>query len=457
MKDNRYRKLSSNRAITLIALIITIIVMLILVAVTVSVVVNSNLIGTAQKAGQDFRAEAEKESNMEKVTIDGKDYASIEDYQAGIAMVKAGEKATANMKYSDGTKTAVIPKGFTVSGIPSEQTIEGGLVIYLIPEGETVDWTSSTSVATAQKTYDQFVWIPVNNINDMYICQGKTASNGNCDIKVENGIAVCKNANHSTQTTPNKNTLMAGYLYTDDTMTARVTSYTEGTSIREPDTLPGGWDENSTHLGYLSSILEPDVETADKEYTSIDNFKEKLQEEYNEVVKSVYENKGFYVGRYETSGMAQSETSYDVAVVAGTLPSVLVDWYHMYAQQRQYAENNGLTVGSTMIQGAAYDQVMKFVNTASYSVTTAGNVAHDLDSRYNTGSQSTDQTKNIFDLEGNVHALTSEAGYEPSLAFFRAIRGGYYENSISASSRSYNTPGLNGYGHIGSMCQLYVK
>lgn len=42
--------MKEQKGITLVALIITIIVMLILVAVSVAVVVNSNLIGTAEKA-----------------------------------------------------------------------------------------------------------------------------------------------------------------------------------------------------------------------------------------------------------------------------------------------------------------------------------------------------------------------------------------------------------------------
>ena len=44
-----------QKGITLVALIITIIVMLILVAVTVAVVVNSNLIGQAEKAANGYK------------------------------------------------------------------------------------------------------------------------------------------------------------------------------------------------------------------------------------------------------------------------------------------------------------------------------------------------------------------------------------------------------------------
>ena len=77
-----------------------------------------------------------------------------------------------------------------------------------------------------------------------------------------------------------------------------------------------------------------------------------------------------------------------------------------------------------MIQGAAYDQVMKFVNTASYSVTTAVNVGHtgseftttpyqtgglDYSTNYSGTTAYNDVSKNIYDLEGNVRAWTTEA------------------------------------------------
>ena len=55
-------KLKSNKAITLIALIITIIVMLILVGVVVSVVINSNLLETARTAGEKMNIDKEKEA-----------------------------------------------------------------------------------------------------------------------------------------------------------------------------------------------------------------------------------------------------------------------------------------------------------------------------------------------------------------------------------------------------------
>ena len=146
-----------NKGITLVALIITIVVMLILVAVSVNVVIKSNLIGTAEKTVNKYKTASEEEGNNGVIEIDGKKYNSIEDYMAGkekLPDVEAGVRAETNSNY----KGATIPKGFTVSGIKSEQTIEGGLVIYDIPKDTTVDWTNPDSVKTK---YNQFVWIPV--------------------------------------------------------------------------------------------------------------------------------------------------------------------------------------------------------------------------------------------------------------------------------------------------------
>ena len=146
-----------NKGITLVALIITIVVMLILVAVSVNVIIKSNLIGTAEKTVDKYKTASEEEANGGTIEINGKEYASIEDYIEStkpLPNIEAGVRAETNSNY----KGATIPKGFTVSGIKSEQTIEGGLVIYDIPEGITPDWSNPDSVKTK---YNQFVWIPV--------------------------------------------------------------------------------------------------------------------------------------------------------------------------------------------------------------------------------------------------------------------------------------------------------
>jgi len=58
------RKLKQEKGITLVALIITIIVMMILVAVSVAIIIESDLLGTAESAGTAYRANMDKEQNM---------------------------------------------------------------------------------------------------------------------------------------------------------------------------------------------------------------------------------------------------------------------------------------------------------------------------------------------------------------------------------------------------------
>ena len=361
---------------------------------------------------------------------------------------------------------AVIPAGFMVSGLEDEQTIDTGLVIYeavptkkqrlnvivkvndmqrvteyvLISEASAINWNDGAEVATAQTTYDQFVWIPISHeqINNMYICQAKTGSNGNCNIEVVNGEAKC---------TVHNSTQMAGRLYATDLAENFEKAYTEvykaNTGLREPDVLTDSTyaDGNSTFLTQLSSIL------GTTGYDTTANFKQSLQEEYNEVVKSVYENQGFYIGRYETSGMVNSNTNATVKSVAGTNTGIgSVTWYRRYAQQKKYAENNQLTsVKSTMIQGAAYDQVMKFVENGErpdgqpYNITTYGNVGHGssqgITGTYQTGglnypSSATvpynDKVKNIYDLEGNVFTWTTEA----HSSNYRVVRGRFLRRQL---------------------------
>ena len=397
-----------NKGITLVALIITIVVMLILVAVSVNILIKSNLIGTAEKTVNKYKTASEEESKGGVIEIDGKKYNSIEDYMAGkekLPDIKAGERATANSNYNG----AVIPAGFTVSKAEGETTIDGGLVIYLIndktdEEIKKLTWTG-TELENLKKTYDQFVWIPISHeqINKMFICQAKTGSNGSCNIVAENGTAKC---------TTHNSTQMAGRLYATDRgenyKKAYTEVYTANSGLREPDVVTGD-DGSSTCLGYMSNVTGDSTS-----YENLTNFKKTLQEEYNEIVALIYNAEGYYVGRYETSNITKTKET-AIKVVAGIKSGIAsIDWYHIYAQQKAYAANKGLgnKVKSSMMLGTCHDQMLEFVNVeGKYDITKAGNVEHNFSfsGNYNTGNQSTDMSKNIYDLEGNVYEWTTEA------------------------------------------------
>ena len=415
-----------NKGITLVALIITIVVMLILVAVSVNVVIKSNLIGTAEKTVNKYKTASEEESKGGVIEIDGKKYNSIEDYiNLSSINIPGGTRVTESTEYKVGDKTAIIPAGFTVSGIDSERTIDGGLVIYLIPEEELKDvkWDG-----TEKTKYDQFVWIPISHeqINNMFICQKKTTSNGSCNIVAENGTAKC---------TTHNSTQMAGRLYATSEGENYKKTYTEvytaNSGLREPGVVTGNstgdgtsYDGSSTNLGYMSTVTGDNTS-----YASTAKFKETLQNEYNEIVALVYNAGGYYVGRYETSNITTTKGT-AINVVAGTNFGISnINWYYMYAQQKAYAANKGLgnKVKSSMMLGTCHDQMLEFVNVAGkYDVAKAGNVGH-TSSKFTTKPYLTggvgynenysgyetepykDLSKNIYDLEGNVVEWTTEA------------------------------------------------
>ena len=432
-----------EKGITLIALIITIVVMLILVSVSINILVNSNLIGHAEKTGDAYAGAIKNEENLgnDGITINGEKYASIEDYLEGkvkLPEIKAGEKATTASKY----ETAVIPAGFTVSGAGAEKTVDGGLVIYLIDKKEdgtswteeeikAIDWSNEETVADLRTKYDQFVWIPISHtkINDMFICQAKADTSDKCNITVKNGVATC---------TTHNSIQMAGRLYAKNTgdkyKDAITETYTPNSGLREPDVVTGSngksHDADPTYLGNIATVTRDSTS-----YAGTDEFKKTLQTEYNEIVKSIYNAEGFWVGRYETSNMTQNPNT-AVKVVAGTNTGINnVNWYYMYGQQKAYSVNKNLGgIKSSMILGACHDQVLEFVNTENYNVKQARNVGH-TSSEFTTKPYLTggigysenysgtiaynDVSRNVYDLEGNVFEWTTESYSSDS----RVVRG----------------------------------
>ena len=151
----------SDRAITLIALIVTIIVLLILAGVTINSVVGTDGVIKKSKIAVN---EYKKKSEEEEKSI--KDLVNIIDENVNETQekyLKAGEYASNTDMYSDGTSLAVIPAGFTVSGISSENKISSGLVIY---KGDLskADWSTEKDASgnNIKRTYNQYVWIPCN-------------------------------------------------------------------------------------------------------------------------------------------------------------------------------------------------------------------------------------------------------------------------------------------------------
>ena len=395
---------NKNKGITLVELIITIIVMLILVAVSVNILIKSNLIGTAEKATNKYKTASEEESKGGVIEIDGKKYNSIEDYMAGkekLPDIKTGERATENSNYNGVT----IPKGFTVSGISTEQKVDNGLVIYDIPEGTTPDWTNPDSVKTA---YNQFVWIPVE------------VKSTDTENSIANFYRSKWTANASTG---------------GERITGLSTNYTE----------PYSYDTTNN-------------------YDQTNGIADQIAE----LTKSIYKYGGFYIGRYEAGSTTErtdsSSPKAEFVVQQDKYPYNYIKWGKsmsdvsegaVYLCNNLYSKTNTNYGATSMLcTGANWDSMLDFIKDSSHSITDSTTWGNYIDSEtytinrgkyaefnhtlenfqdvvneyskekdksilLTTGATERNCSRNIYDVAGNISEWTTESIYSS----YRVSRG----------------------------------
>ena len=467
----------SKKGITLIALVVTIVVLLILAGVGISMLSGENgIIKQAQEAKYKTQEEGAKEQIGVEVTgsygIDGKiDIEQLNEnlghiegltYKGaslsatnkidklpatveldGVKVVINGDGSTTEpitgKRYETETKINVegtpvtVPGNFTVSGLEEESTVEKGLVIYLVPEGTTVNWNDPIEVEYAQTHYDQFVWVPVPNaILDLRGDPIALSTDANIKNAVQN---VIDTEGRYPMAIKKDETNYFGVLYDfsldSTTNTVRVSPYSSWTpltisSYREPGVVSSY--DTSSYLPQVNGIIK------DASYTDSTSFGNALQTEFNTMVNRVNNNEGFWVGRYETSGMKKDTTEtyastneIKVNVVKGTDTGICnITWHRMYAQQQIYAKKAGITAISSMIWGSQWDQIMIWMkevknttNGEAYVTNSVGNgnygsisgsEEYDIElSIAKTGSSDNFKVKNVYDLAGNVYDRSLEA------------------------------------------------
>ena len=180
-----------------------------------------------------------------------------------------------------------------------------------------------------------------------------------------------------------------------DAVTVTAKSYSADSGNREPANLSDSYDNTDKIPEWTSTLY---------------------QEEYNELVKSVIANKGFYVGRYESGNLETTAVS-----KAGATGISNVNWYQMYkAHKNIYGNVEGKK--THMIWGSQFDQVLiylKDVPNTSVNVTNGKPffVLNSIDMGVYSNNQSTywDGTagkfnvKGIYDIGGNAWDWTMEA------------------------------------------------
>ena len=298
-----------TNGITLVALIITIIIMLILAGVSISIAINGGLFYITKKVAK----ETENARNIEQQLSNGK--------------VKINEI------WYDTIKDYINEK-------PSENQ-EGG-------ENPPVADTSIYENAPKDETTGLLL------SNAKYTVDGKTAVIPK-GFKIVNGIEEMKsiNAGLVVQDKEGNEFVWIPVEVTEDDTETKIKSFYRSEWMDD--------NKRGASLTESTEYIEP--------YTS--GYTEEVAE-YNAMLKSVYTNKGFYIGRYE-AGKADGK----MVVKKNQSPYVYVDWGTsmteigttgaVYLSKNMY---NGQDVGvtSTLVYGVQWDTMLDFIKDNNHNV-----------------------------------------------------------------------------------------
>ena len=374
------KKFRKKNGITLIALVITIIVLLILAGISIAMLTGDN--GILKKATT-AKEENTKASAEEKVKIavygsynvEGKIDAT--ELKQNLNNVEGIDKTTTNIKRLPAT---VICDGYevTINGTLDGQKLEPGEIVTGKNEKYTKNGTAVIPVG--------FAIVP--ELDD-----------------VSEGLVISDVAND----TENQGNQFVWIPVTDMSKFVRKD-------------------------GYYNNNLQTMVSNGDCQEPLASGGYDKEVEEYNAMKKSIEENKGFYVGRYET-GKDESKN----AVVKKDKPVYTnIKWGNSMIDStggaveiaRNFAKEKGYTnVTSTLIYGLQWDVIMQFIDNnymdgecseTSYLRNSIGKGNCGTGHQITTGSNENYKMKNIYDMAGNAWEWTMEASGNS----FRVIRGG---------------------------------
>ena len=419
MKKLKNKK-SRNTGITLIALVVTIIILIILATISINIIVGENgLIAQAERAKGVYESSADREQGI----MD--QYANIvanggkipEKLKTVAEVIESETPFTETKQITDGNGDLMwVPKDFKVV------------------EGESID----TGVVIEDGVGNQFVWVPVPDIDDMYDSANKAGKL--YDFSGEGSSSTSK-----ARTYPGLN---SGY--------------------REPDIVTG----SSTGTGTEYDGADSNLAIIQQGLTAT-TFKSKLQSDFDKMIESVGYYKGFYIGRYETGNLKSGQVT--TAVVKKDREDISnTNWYYMYASSKDIVYKNETekitSVTSSMIWGCQWDATLNWFirsdpeNTRGvkgYVTNSTGKgwyKENSEDSKKPTGTPISDKKENevnkIWDMAGNVHEWTLEAYNSDA----RVNRGGSYGGKVSISPAIDRNTGVPTYyrNNYGSRVTLYI-
>ncbi len=429
LKENEGTKTINRNQKTIkgikIKLISAVIVVTILAVTILTVLITVNTLKETEKTGmQAMEAKGDYIKNIERIE-ESNEYMEIKQDAEG--------------------KNVPVPRGYVGSSVDGENKVSGGYVIY-----EGAEPVNDENVAQARKDRNQYVWVPVPDVSQMY------------------GI--------------DSNGKMWGKLYDFTTDTGTGIDSTTGAK-------PYKWSESKGVMKLDSSTTyrEPDVV---KDYDTPQYFRQcglraesalehlmNLEKEFETSIESIAKYGGFYIGRYETGSLSGEAVVRRMDKDIGEQT-----WYTMYEKCKKLRGANENVVTS-MIFGSQFDRALMWIIESDngidkedvatdskdwgnyYNVTLqydndgdgSGEATkqENIGTRIPAGSSEKTKAKNIYDLAGNVYDWTIEV-YGTDC---RVLRGGLYVNVSNKTPAGYRTkiePYTNN-DFIGCRAALFIR
>ena len=335
---------------------------------------------------------------------------------------------------SSGDKVPV-PNGYVGSKVAGENEIDTGYVIY---EGE--EEVNDDNVKEAQKTRNQYVWIPVPDASTMYGTDANGKKWGKLyDFTAETGEGINP---------------MTGAKPLNWSESNGIMKINSNTSNREPDIL-SYWNNSGRY-----TLLDEDsrLKASNIDGKTTHDFLNQLEKDFNNMINSVEKYGGFYIGRYETGNLSQSKAVIvkENSDIGGKL------WYKSYKMCKTLSEDE-VNVETSMIWGCQWDRTLIWlVESANKTITDIcnskewGNHYGSWEAGKVSGYSENWKAANIYDLAGNMNEWTME-NYS---SVNRVTRGGaYWSIGSTVSERTTDRPtGTNSYGVVaGCRAMLYIK
>ena len=437
----------SSKGVTLIALVITIIVLLILAGVSIAMLTGDNGILTQAKeakeaniagtekeqiklAMQSLKMKKQSDNVLTTVTADELQNQLIADGAKNVT-VEAGENGSLVVKYADSKNQYTVNQNGEIG--------ENGQT----PGGP--DKPGTETGGTLPSTADTKPFLPTGaTVVEKDLSKGVVIkdSNGNYWTWIEVPKTIYENTAYNGGTAPTSST---DYAKIESTMQKYAEDY-RGSYTDE-------WYSEAQH-GFASA--------------------DKYNEHKKAMLKSVYENGGFYIGKYEV-GTETLRTTKDVPLTTPVIKEGAYPYNYVTNKQAQEKSKELATGGKTtsLMFGIQWDLVLKHIenkngktqaelkndsttwgnyNNAEFEITKGkystnyGNTFTEVKGTYpkprssvllTTGATERNSVLNIYDLAGNEFEWTLEkstTANSPSVS-----RGGHYNSDGSNDPASYRT------------------